>query len=249
MYKDFAYIYDKLSFDLEYEKYAQNIKKLIKEYGIKTEKMLELACGTGMLTCHFFDDFEKIHALDMSETMLEVFSKKHQRENLSLYKYNMVDFENEGAYDLIIVLLDSINYVTDKKDLEKLFKNLYKNLNQGGLLVFDINSKYKMEEVFGSNSFVYEYEDIFYTWDNIKEGDLVDMELNFFVEDEDGLYKRIIENQIERYYSIPYMKSLLKKNKFKDIRIFDEDTFNKVKDDSMRILFSARKDKDDWRKG
>ena len=125
MYKDFAYIYDKLSFDLEYEKYAQNIKKLIKEYGIKTEKMLELACGTGMLTCHFFDDFEKIHALDMSETMLEVFSKKHQRENLSLYKYNMVDFENEGAYDLIIVLLDSINYGTDKKDLEKTLTTQY----------------------------------------------------------------------------------------------------------------------------
>ena len=249
MYGDFAYIYDKLSFDLEYEKYAGNIKKLARENKIGNDRMLELACGSGMLTEHFFDDFKKIDAVDLSEDMLTCFRSKFNKDHVSTYLYDMVDFENEGAYDLIVILLDSINYVTDKARLKRLFENSYKNLKDGGLLVFDINSKYKMEEVFGSNSFVYEYEDIFYTWDNIKEGDLVDMELNFFVEDEDGLYKRIIENQIERYYSIPYMKSLLKKNKFKDIRIFDEDTFNKVKDDSMRILFSARKDKDDWRKG
>ena len=45
MYKDFAYIYDKLSFDLDYEKYANNIKNLVVQNNIKKEKMLELACG------------------------------------------------------------------------------------------------------------------------------------------------------------------------------------------------------------
>lgn len=242
MYKDFAYIYDKLSFDLEYEKYSQNIKKLCDDYKIKKENMLELACGTGMLTQYFFDYFDNIDALDLSQSMLEVFSRKHQEENVSLFNYNMVDFLKEDSYDLIVILLDSINYLTDENDLKKLFENSYKNLKDGGLLVFDINSSYKMEDVFGSNCFVYEYEDIFYTWDNIKEGDIVDMELNFFVENEDGSYKRIIENQVERYYSIDFMKEFLKDNKFKDIKIFDEDTFSSVKDDSMRILFSARKD-------
>ncbi|MFR7764521.1 MAG: methyltransferase domain-containing protein, partial [Anaerococcus obesiensis] len=90
MYKDFAYIYDKLSFDLDYEKYAENIKSLVVKNNIKKEKMLELACGTGMITNHFFDFFEKIDALDLSKSMLEVFSKKFQEENVSLYNYNIV---------------------------------------------------------------------------------------------------------------------------------------------------------------
>lgn len=242
MYKDFAYIYDKLSFDLDYEKYAENIKSLVKKNKIKKEKMLELACGTGMLTNHFFDFFEKIDALDLSKSMLEVFSKKFQKDNVSLYNYNMVDFQSENSYDLIVILLDSINYILDENELRKLIENSYKNLKKGGFLIFDINSEYKMKEVFGSKSYIYEYEDIFYTWDNIKTDDIIDMELNFFVENEDGTYQRIIENQVERYYSVDFMKNILKENKFSDIEIFDEDDMGKIKDDTLRILFKAKKE-------
>ena len=110
------------------------------------------------------------------------------------------------------------------------------------VLIFDINSEYKMEEVFGSKSYVYEYEDIFYTWDNIKDDDIIDMELNFFVENEDGSYQRIIENQVERYYSVDFMKKVLKENDFSDIEIFDEDDMGKVKDNTLRILFKAKKE-------
>ena len=242
MYKDFAYIYDKLSFDLDYKKYADNIKSLVIKNNIKREKILELACGTGMLTNHFFDFFEKIDALDLSQSMLEVFSKKYQKEKVSLYNHDMVDFRNENSYDLIVILLDSINYILDEDDLKKLIENSYKNLKKGGLLIFYINSEYKMEEVFGSKSYVYEYEDIFYTWDNIKDDDIIDMELNFFVENKDGSYQRIIENQVERYYSVDFMKNILKENNFSDIEIFDEDTMQEIKDDTLRILFKAKKE-------
>ena len=242
MYKDFAYIYDKLSFDLDYKKYADNIKSLVIKNNIKREKILELACGTGMLTNHFFDFFEKIDALDLSQSMLEVFSKKYQKEKVSLYNHDMVDFRNENSYDLIVILLDSINYILDEDDLKKLIENSYKNLKKGGLLIFDINSEYKMEEVFGSKSYIYEYEDIFYTWDNIKDDDIIDMELNFFVENEDGSYQRIIENQVERYYSVDFMKNILKENNLSDIEIFDEDTMQEIKDDTLRTPLKAKKE-------
>lgn len=242
MYKDFAYIYDKLSFDLNYEKYAQNIKSLVIKNKLKREKMLELACGSGMLTNHFFDFYEKIDALDLSKCMLEVFSNKYQNENVSLYNYDMVDFQNENTYDLIVILLDSINYILDEIDLKKLMENSYKNLKKGGLLIFDINSEYKMKEVFGSKSYIYEYEDIFYTWDNIKTDDIIDMELNFFVENEDGRYQRIIENQVERIYSVDFMEKILKENNFSDIEIFDEDDMGMLKDNTLRILFKAKKE-------
>lgn len=242
MYKDFAYIYDKLSFDLDYEKYAENIKSLVIKNNVKREKMLELACGTGMLTNHFFDFIEKIDALDLSKSMLEVFSKKFQKDNVSLYNYDMVDFQYENSYDLIVILLDSINYILDENDLKKLMENSYKNLKEGGLLIFDINSEYKMKEVFGSKSYIYEYEDIFYTWDNIKTDDIIDMELNFFVENEDGTYQRIIENQVERIYSVDFMEKILRENNFSEIEIFDEDDMGKIKDNTLRILFKAKKE-------
>lgn len=242
MYKDFSYIYDKLSFDIDYEKYAKNILKLVEENNIKKESMLELACGSGMLTHYFFDEFKRIDALDISTDMLSVFKSKYDKEHVNLISYDMVDFKNHNKYDLIVILLDSINYVTNPKDLEKLIKNCYENLKDRGLLVFDINSEYKMREILGSNCYVYEYEDIFYTWDNFLEDDLVDMHLNFFVEKENGDYKRIYEFQQERIYEIDFVKNLLLKQGFKDIEIYDEDTFDKINNKSQRILFKALKE-------
>lgn len=241
MYEDFSYIYDKLSFDLDYEGYADNILKLAKEYKIKKENMLELAAGSGMLTKYFFDEFENIDALDISPDMLNVFANKYDNDNINLIYYDMVEFENPGKYDLIVILLDSINYVTDPKDLQKLFDNCYKNLKDEGLLVFDINSEYKMTQVFGSNCYVYEYEDIFYTWDNYYEDDLVDMHLNFFVENEDGSYDRIYEYQQERIYRTNEVTKMVEQAGFEDIKTYDEDDFGNVKDDSQRVLFSAVK--------
>ena len=239
MYEDFSYIYDKLSFDLEYEKYANNILSLVEKNNIKKENMLELAAGSGMLTNFFFDEFKNIDALDISTDMLNVFANKYDVDNVNLIYYDMVEFENPNSYDLIVILLDSINYVTDPRDLERLFKNCYKNLKPNGLLVFDINSEYKMNEVFGSNCYVYEYEDIFYTWDNFMEDELVDMHLNFFIEDEDGRYDRIYEYQQERAYGRDFVKRLVAKAGFSDIKMFDEDDMGKIKEDSLRILYQA----------
>ena len=243
MYEDFSYIYDKLSFDIDYEGYAKNILNLVDKYNIKRENMLELAAGSGMLTHYFFNEFKNIDALDISPDMLNVFAEKYDNDNVNLIYYDMVEFENPDKYDLIVILLDSINYVTDPKELQKLFDNCYKNLKDDGLLVFDINSEYKMKEVFGSNCYVYEYEDIFYTWDNFYEDDFIDMHLNFFVENKDGSYDRIYEYQLERVYTIDQVSQKVKQAGFKDIKTYDEDDFGPVKADSLRILFSAVKEK------
>lgn len=241
MYGEFSYIYDKLSFDIEYEKYADNIKALAQKHGIKNNNMLELACGSGMLTQYFFDDFDRIDALDISTDMLNCFAEKYDNDKVNLIYYDMVEYEKKDFYDLIVILLDSVNYVTKPADLEKLFRNSYDNLKDDSLLVFDINSEMKMREIFGSECYVYEYEDIFYTWDNYLEDDLIDMNLNFFVENPDGTYRRIEEYQQERIYTIDYVKDLLEKIGFVDIEIFDEDTFGDVNKDTLRVLFSARK--------
>ena len=173
--------------------------------------------------------------------MLNCFAEKYDNDKVNLIYYDMVEYEKKDFYDLIVILLDSVNYVTNPADLEKLLRNSYDNLKDDSLLVFDINSEMKMREIFGSECYVYEYEDIFYTWDNYMEDDLIDMNLNFFVENPDGTYRRIEEYQQERIYGVDYVKTLLEKIGFTDIRIFDEDTLDDVNEETLRVLFSARK--------
>ena len=42
MYKEFAYIYDNLTFDIDYQKYSEVIKKELNKLNIKPESILEL---------------------------------------------------------------------------------------------------------------------------------------------------------------------------------------------------------------
>ena len=239
MYGEFSYIYDKLSFDIDYDYYAQNIKDLAKEYKIGKENMLELACGSGMLTQYFFDDFDRIDALDISTDMLNCFAGKYDNDKVNLIYYDMVEYEKKDFYDLIVILLDSVNYVTNPADLEKLFRNSYNNLKDDSLLVFDINSEMKMREIFGSECYVYEYEDIFYTWVNqyYEEDNLIDFYIDFFVKNKYDSYERIQETQTEKVYSLDTLRFMLYNCGFTDVKLIDFDTGKSVNEITQRALF------------
>ena len=109
--------------------------------------------------------------------------------------------------------------------------------------MFDINSEYKLKEILGNRSYIYEKEDIFYTWDNYYDPDenKVDFILDFFVE-EQGLYRRFTEYQTERIYSVPEISSYLKNTGFKILEIIDFDTGDVPTGETQRILFIAKKD-------
>ena len=50
MYGDFAYFYDKLMYDLDYEKIYKFIRDLLEKKSLEPKLILEMACGTGGLT-------------------------------------------------------------------------------------------------------------------------------------------------------------------------------------------------------
>ena len=51
----------------------------------------------------------------------------------------MTEFELYGTVDAIVCCLDSVNYITDKRKLLKMFKLVKNYLNPGGVFIFDIN--------------------------------------------------------------------------------------------------------------
>ena len=88
MYGDFAYFYDKLMYDLDYEKIYKFIGELLGKKSLEADLILEMACGTGGLTEKLVKDY-KVHAFDLSEDMLAVCENKIRSRNLRLFKQNM----------------------------------------------------------------------------------------------------------------------------------------------------------------
>lgn len=242
MYSRFSELYDLLTFDINYKKYAKNIMKFIENEKIEEPSILEIGCGTGNLTQELAKEGFSILALDNSLDMLNIaFPKLIELENVNLIIQDMYTF-NYGIYgfDVIVSLLDVINYITDEKKLVLLFKNIYDGLNEGGLFIFDINSKNKLLDVLGNNTYVYEKENVFYTWENTMVDNLVYFDLNFFVKTNEN-YERFKETQIERYYSIDFIKNMLEEIGFINIEFIDEDTGFNINDETQRILIKSQK--------
>lgn len=243
MYNKFSDIYDLLTFDIDYKKYSQNIMGLLKKDNIEQGNLLEIGCGSGNLTSHLASENFNILAFDYSEQMLNnAYTKLIDFENVSLIKADMYKFPYEMyEFDAVVTLLDVINYILKKDKVRDLFAGVYEGLKKDGLFIFDLNSESRMFERLGNNTYVYEKDHVFYTWENERKGDLVNFYLNFFVKDEKGKYERIIENQVEKYYSLEDIIEILEEVGFCEIEYFDEDTMDNPTKDSQRILIKCKK--------
>lgn len=240
MYGDFAYFYDKLMYDLDYEKIYKFIRELLEKKSLEADLILEMACGTGGLTEKLVKDF-KVHAFDLSEDMLAVCENKIRSRNLRLFKQNMAGFSAPGTYDAIVSVGDSLNYLIEREDFEDALRSAYNHLREGGIFIFDLNTEYKFKNI--DPVTVDEVEDVFYIWENIFDGEskLNTYGVNFFRNTEDNNYKRFYEEHLERAYNLSYVTNILKEIGFCDIEVYDDYEFREASDTSSRYTIIARR--------
>ena len=242
-YSSFAYIYDSLTYDVEYEKRADYLEEIFKKhFSGKPELVCELGCGTGTMCNILADRGYDMIGIDMSESMLDVAMQKSVGKNILYLNQDMREFELYGTVDVIICLLDSFNYITDISDLEKIFALCKNYLNPDGLLIFDVNTKYKFENVLSDNTFTFDTDEIFYVWENNydEKTKLCDFFLTFFVEN-DGVYERIDEYHVEKCYEDSEIVNVLEKSGFKGILKYADMSFEMPKNDEERVFYLAKK--------
>lgn len=238
-----AKVYDELIYeDINYESIANYVLKVCEEFGIDKLNYLDLACGTGNVGVHIGKEFKDNYFVDLSSDML-IEADKKLRENKVKGKIicqDMCELSLNRTFNLITCVLDSTNYILNKKDLKKYFLGVYNHLKQGGVFIFDINSYYKISEILGNNIFTYNSEDVFYVWENIFEDEIVEMDLNFFVK-QGNAYERFNEIHEERAYRENEIEEILKEIGFNILDKYDGYTKNPLNNESERILYILKK--------
>ena len=121
---------------------AEQVMKLIRLAKPDAKNVLELGCGTGSILKRLQDAYE-VSGLDISEKMLSVARKKVPRSKL--FRQDMVDFQIDGRFDVIICVFDSINHVRRFSDWKRVFAAVRRHLSPGGCFIFDINTQRKLE--------------------------------------------------------------------------------------------------------
>jgi ubiquinone/menaquinone biosynthesis C-methylase UbiE len=119
-------------------------------------QVLDLACGTGNSTVPLLDYGFQVIGLDASAQMLAV--ARHKLPAITFIEANFLTFKLQQRFDLVMCVFDSLNNLTEPQDLATTFANIAKHLNPAGWLVFDINTKLGVRELWDENTWAGELE-------------------------------------------------------------------------------------------
>lgn len=250
-YNAIAAVYDKLNADLDYEAWADFFEECFSKYlKDRPEIILDLACGTGRMTRTLAARGYDMIGVDGSEDMLSEAYMQGGERILYLLQ-DMREFELYGTVGAVVCCLDSINYLLTEKDVEQTFRGVHNYLDPDGLFLFDVNTPYKFENIYGDQAYILEDDvddengetrAVYCGWQNQydKESGLCDFYLSLFEEDEEGAYIRSDEHQRERCYSLEKIKEILQKTGFELLGVYSDWDFNGGRDSDERWYIVAR---------
>lgn len=239
MYDKFSYIYDELmKSQVDYHLLASNVMKICYKYNLEVKNILECGMGSGNLTKNFLDKGISVDGFDISDDMLSIaYEKLIDYKNINILKGDIRKFITNKKYNLICCFFDVLNYLKSLNEIEMFLENSKKQMNKDSILMFDINSEYKLKEYLANNIFVVEQDNIFYTWRNYLYEKYIDFEIDFFIENEKNIYERITEKQRQYIYSENDITKLVKKCGYEILEIIDFETFKYINKTSYRILY------------
>ena len=254
-YGALARFYDQLNSDINYSAWADFVETCFSRYlPQKPELILDLACGTGSMTAELARRGYDMIGVDGSAEMLsEAFSRTAELGGILFLQQDLRSFELYGTVGAVTCCLDSLNYLLGDGELSKCFSLVHNYLDPDGLFLFDMNTPYKFEHVYGSNHYILEGElppfeedasptAIYCGWQNefCTETGICDFDLTLFEEGENGEYYRSDEHQQERCYSLSEIKSALDANHLELLGLFSDWQFSAPTDTTERWYFVAR---------
>lgn len=243
-YTSFAEVYDTFMDNVPYEEWADYLEERLKEYGVKDGLVLELGCGTGSMTELLAEKGYDMIGVDNSEDMLEIaMEKRIERGHDILYLLqNMQEFELYGTVKAVVSVCDSVNYITEKAELEEVFRLVNNYLDPQGIFIFDFNTEYKYREILGNQVIAEDREECSFIWENYYDHTSMinEYELTLFVQEEDDLYRKYQESHFQKAYTLRDIRSMIEASGLKFVTAYDAYTQKAPMHNSERITVIAR---------
>jgi SAM-dependent methyltransferase len=162
IYNAYAPIYDVIGQGRFGERMAGWALRWLPPHEAGTPRVLDLACGMGAATLAFAAAGCQVIGVDQSAAMLEIargrardagyeiafveadirdLNAKCKMQNATKFADNSAFCILHSAFDLVTCFYDSLNYLTDDGDLDRIFAGTAAALRPGGHLVFDMNTE------------------------------------------------------------------------------------------------------------
>lgn len=137
--------WDKISAKYDSQVYSKHVEgynktiKITKKYLKKTDVVLDYACGTGVTTIELSENVEKIHAIDISENMINIVKSKSVQRGISNIYFDVATIYDEKlkkeSYDVII----AFNILYLMKDIDDVIHRIDEILKPNGIFISTTN--------------------------------------------------------------------------------------------------------------
>jgi ubiquinone/menaquinone biosynthesis C-methylase UbiE len=255
IYHDYAPFYDgsgQLRFAVLMGQY---LRELLARHPVAGRRALDVACGTGTLALLLADDGWDVIGLDSSEAMLDQADAKAENiATLGQVVFVQGDMRElttnshasfiicPSSFNLVTCVYDSLNYLLDERELAACFEGIARVLAPGGLLVADMNTRYFLENDWGTCEVIEQAGLVQVTqsyFDPMVECST--MVLSGFAGDDQHGYTRFDETHIERAYARENVERLLRSSGLVVEALYDCFTFQPIAEHTQRFAWVARK--------
>ena len=243
-YNEFAYFYDELNGEADYDALYTYIKGQLDAHGVADGILADLGCGTGDLTLMLTQAWYDMIGVDQSEEMLAVLREKADElgvsDRLLLLRQDILDLDLFGTIRGAVSTFDTYNHIGPAPRFERAIARAAFFMEEGGVFLFDLNTHYKHRQVLADNEFVLEGPDAVCRWKNTcaPQGDRVDISIEIRYLDTGEVFR---EQFSEYTYEAAYVERVLEANGFRLAALCDGETFGPLRPDSQRYIFTAIK--------
>jgi ubiquinone/menaquinone biosynthesis C-methylase UbiE len=235
-----AAFYDELMRSVPYRMWTGYYLLLLSQQGVKPKNILDVCCGTGILTEMLAREGFRMTGVDLSEEMIAVARRKASRKKLPL-RYEVADVSEMDlgeSFDAAYSFFDSLNYITDPHRLDLAIRRVFEHLRPGGSFVFDLNTAYAFEAKLFDQRQLGKAAKVRYNWKGHwdPESRLIRVEMRFWKGD-----REYAEEHWQRAYDDEQVRAMLAGAGFEDVRAFHSYTLGHPRKNSDRLHYAARK--------
>lgn len=244
-YEALAASYDALMADASYRKRADFLERLLRKSAIPVHSVLDLACGTGTISCLLAQRGYQVIATDGSEEMLTQAAGKAAAlgEQMPLFLHqDMTRLRLAEPVDAVVSTLDSLNYLTREKDVRETFRRVWRWLRPGGQFLFDVNTPYKLRRMDGQ-VYLDETEDSYCVWRTFYAPGrkICTYQVDLFRLNANGSWDRAFEEHRERAWGREELETYLTEAGFGAVTVTGDLTSRPPAAEEDRWIFRCQK--------
>lgn len=137
--KEYAFAYDYLYQDKNYEKECDFIERVFKKFSGGVKTILDLGCGTGGHATILAKRGYNVVGVDCSREMLDIAKRKANEANLSIefIDGDITNLNLQKKFDAVISMFAVMSYQSTNEAISSVCKTAKDHLAQEGLFLFD----------------------------------------------------------------------------------------------------------------